>query len=190
MSVRRCTVNWLASCRDQSRHLNVSELQSSVDRLVTRQASRRSQTRRGGDGKPGRLRCRRSVRIFGCISRRPWRSPRRGSPFVIFINQVRRRPRLSIPAKTACFRRAGGAVAALLAPLPAVSAASLPVEAGAKTGAECDVGGALLAGLWEEPVAVTLVDDGTQNCPFGMQFQVILLAATHGADGSHVHCLE
>ena len=56
-----------------------------------------------------------------------------------------------------------------------------PFEAAAKTGAEGDVGGALLAGHWEELVAVTLVDDGTRNCPFGMQFRVILLAATHGA---------
>ena len=64
------------------------------------------------------------------------------------------------------------------------SSGDSPVEAAAKTGAEGDVGGALLAGLWEEPVAVTLVDDGTQNCPFGMQFRIILLAATHGADDS------
>ena len=50
MSVRRCTVYWLTSCRDQSRHLDVPALQRAVDRLVTLQASLRSQTRREGDG--------------------------------------------------------------------------------------------------------------------------------------------
>ena len=34
-------------------------------------------------------------------------------------------------------------------------------------------------------VAVTLVDDGTRNCSCGVHFRIILLAATHGADGSH-----
>ena len=121
-------MTWLASWRHQIRHLNVSELQSSIDRLVTRQASLRSQTHRDGDGKPGRLRCRRSVRMFRCNSRRPRRRPGSRSPFVVFPNQVERRPRLPTRAKTACFRRVGVVVATLLAAPAAAPAATPPLR--------------------------------------------------------------